>query len=295
VKTLWQEFTKWLDEEEKIDTLKPLNYNNMWNGKKAMTELDANLTSIHRFIVDWVESKHKEDLVNGGCDWANNTKTALEKAMKHYTWMADVTALQKFKHVGGNLQVISICAKFVLMDKKALNCMNSFLSGNPTKTQIPIPQKDIDYFYTKDFYVKSVFKNLCAASNTIGNRVMMEKHLLIILREGKKDPTLTYDLRENWPDFPKYESESLFQYAHPKKSKSDTETDKRFKTLVDSNFTKPTHSKEWIAIGRKLLFCIYHSVLCDFFEAASIYGLNPPLEYNSFDSQSNRKLALYMK
>jgi hypothetical protein len=142
-----------------------------------------------------------EDLVNGGCDWANNTKTALEKAMKHYTWMADVTALQKFKHVGGNLQVISICAKFVLMDEKALNCMKSFLSGNPTKTQIPIPQKDIDYFYTKDFYVKSVFKNLCATSNTIGNRVVMEKHLLIILRQGKKYPHLSDDLREHWPNF----------------------------------------------------------------------------------------------
>jgi hypothetical protein len=76
VKTLWQEFTKWLDEEEKIDKLKPLNYDHMWNGKNAMTELDANLKSIYRFIVDWIESKQKEDLVNGGCDWANATKTA---------------------------------------------------------------------------------------------------------------------------------------------------------------------------------------------------------------------------
>jgi hypothetical protein len=79
-----------------------------------MTELDANLKSIYRFIVDWVKLKQKENLVNGGCNWVKATKTALEKAMKHYTWMADVTALQKFKHVGGNLQVISICAKFVL-------------------------------------------------------------------------------------------------------------------------------------------------------------------------------------
>jgi hypothetical protein len=55
----------------------------VWTGKNAMTELDANLQSIYRFIVDWVKLKQKEDLVNGGCDWVKATKTALEKAMKH--------------------------------------------------------------------------------------------------------------------------------------------------------------------------------------------------------------------
>jgi hypothetical protein len=209
--------------------------------------------------------------------------------------MADVSPLQKFKSVGGNLQVISICAKFVLMDDHALGCLNSFLSGHAAEDQVFIPQKDIDYFYTKDFYVKSVFKNLCAASNTIGNRVMVEKHLLIILRAGEKNPLLHKDLTENWPHFSEYKSKCHFQYHLPKKSKPDSQKDKRFKTLVDSNFSDPKHKPLWVTVERKLLFCVYHSVLCDFFESASRFGLNPPLPYNSYDSKANRKLALYMK
>jgi hypothetical protein len=112
---------------------------------------------------------------------------------------------------------------------------------------------------------------------------MSEKHLLIILRNGKKNPHLSDNLREHWPNFPKYKSECLFQYLHPKKSKSDTKTDKQFKALVDSKYSDPQHKPEWVTIGRKLLFCIYHSVLCDFFKTASFYGLNPPLEYNSYN------------
>jgi hypothetical protein len=295
VKTLWQELTKWLDENDKIDNLKALNYDNMWNPGMPMTQLDANLRGIYLFIVDWVEKKQKQELVNGGCEWESATKPTLEKAMKHYSWMADVSTLQKFKSVGGNLQVILICAKFVLMDDHALGCPNSFFSGHATKDQVFIPRKDIDYFYTKDFYVKSVFKNLCAASNTIGNRVMVEKHLLIILRAGEKNSLLYKDLTENWPQFSEYESKCHFEYQFPKKSNPDSQKDKRFKTLVDSNFSNPKHKPAWVAIGRKLLFCVYHSVLCDFFESASHFGLNPPLPYNLYDSKSNQKLALYMK
>jgi hypothetical protein len=124
---------------------------------------------------------------------------------------------------------------------------------------------------------------------------MVEKHLLIILRAGGKSELLLKDVTENWPHFPEYESKVSFQYNIPKKSKPDTHKDKQFKTLVNSNFKEPPHKQPWVTIGRKLLFCVYHSVLCDFFESASHFGLNPPLPYNLYDSKTNRKLALYMK
>jgi hypothetical protein len=68
--------TKWLDENDKIDNLQALSYNNLWNGKKPMTQLDSNLRAIYLFIVNWVERKQKQELVNGGCDWENATKSA---------------------------------------------------------------------------------------------------------------------------------------------------------------------------------------------------------------------------
>jgi hypothetical protein len=55
VKTLWQELTKWLDENEKIDNLKALDYDKKWNDKKPKTQLDSNLRAIYLFIVDWVD------------------------------------------------------------------------------------------------------------------------------------------------------------------------------------------------------------------------------------------------
>jgi hypothetical protein len=55
VKTLWQELTKWLDENDKNDNIKALNYNNMWNPGMPMTQHDPNLRAIYLFIVVWVE------------------------------------------------------------------------------------------------------------------------------------------------------------------------------------------------------------------------------------------------
>lgn len=154
----------------------------MWSNQIALTALDSNLKRICAFVTDWVEMRDKVELVNGSIEW-EKTKGVLESAMKKYSWMHDVTANQKFKDVGNNLAVIALIAKFVLMDDNATSCVSAFLSGNqPENPQVSIPRHDIDYFYTREFYIKSVFSNMCCAANMIQNKIMVEKHLMIILQ-----------------------------------------------------------------------------------------------------------------
>ena len=257
-----------------------------------MTALDSNLKKISSHLISWVEKKGKVDLVNGNCNWKLSTKKTLATVMTHHTWMPDITAEQKFKNVGGNLQVISTLAKFVLMDSKALSSLNAFLSGNtPHKQQSSIPRKDIDYFFTKEFYVKSVARNLCCTANIIQNKAMVEKHFIIMLRQGTKNQFLAEDLVNNWPYFPKWESHCAIEY----KNKEAGSGKERFKTLIDSNFIAPKHSPRWCNLGKKIIFCIYHSVLCDFFETSAYWGLNPIFPYHYYEIETNKYLAIYMK
>jgi hypothetical protein len=109
------------------------------------------------------------------------------------------------------------------------------------------------------------------------------------------------DINKEWPRFPKFCE--LYGSQYVVKSKSDkvmtntngAVTDTFFKTMVDSNFKDYKHSKAWVNLGRKLLFCTHHNMICDFFEVSSQFGLNPVFPQQVHDTEANLKLALYMK
>ena len=78
LKTFWGEYMSWLVDNDKLDELKPLDFDNMWNDDKLLNSLDHNLDAIYENLMTWVEENNKIKLVNGILDW-NKTKVELGK------------------------------------------------------------------------------------------------------------------------------------------------------------------------------------------------------------------------